>query len=75
MIGGMSGLEQQGYESAEELAKALRINSRSLRRLIRRDGLVPDHKVADGSRYRITSEVALRIAKNSHVMALPKHGP
>jgi hypothetical protein len=68
----MAGLDPQGYESAEQLARDLRVNARSLRAILRKHSLVPGHEEPDGTLYVMTREVAERVAKNSHVMALPR---
>ena len=69
----MERLKRDGYESAEDLARDLRVNGRSLRAILRAYKLVPDHEVADGSRYEMSARVAADIAQDPRVAALPRH--
>ncbi len=65
--------DPDGYENAEQLARVLRVNGRSLRAILRASKLVPGHEEPDGSHYRIVREVAEQIARDPHVLALPRH--
>lgn len=65
--------DPDGYESAEQLARVLGVNGRSLRAILREFKLVPGHEEPDGSRYRIVREVAEQVARDPHVAALPRH--
>ncbi len=69
----MNRLNPNGYEWAEELARDLRINGRSLRALLRAYELVAGHEDADGSRYELSALVAADVARDPRVAALPRY--
>lgn len=66
-------LKRDGYECAEDLARDIRVNGRSLRAILRVYKLVPGHEVADGSRYEMSGRVAADVAQDPQVASLPRH--
>jgi hypothetical protein len=66
-------LKRDGYKCAEDLARDLRVNGRSLRAILRAYELVPGHEVADGSMYEMSARLAEDIARDPRVAALPCH--
>jgi DNA-binding transcriptional MerR regulator len=57
--------------NAEELARQLRVNAKSLRALLRLHNLVPGH--VQHKEYRIYQEGERAIWRNADVQALPRH--